>query len=161
MILWFASWKATKKTPMKNVVLFFLGCLLFENATYCQTSSKYTKFMMHGVEFQTNGKDTICIVDPMPQYPGGSDALLAFEEQNINYPETARRDHIEGKVLVSFVVDRTGVIRNVIIKQGVRDDLDYEAMRVVKMMPKWKPGEIKGVPVSVKFTLPINFRLTN
>lgn len=145
---------------MKNVVLFLVFGLCW-SATYSQNISQYRKLILHGVEAQTNGKDTIYIVDPMPQFPGGRSAMVEFLKQNIYYPVSARRDHIEGEVLVTFVVDKTGVIRNVVIKKGVREDLDNEAIRVMQIMPKWSPGKIKGVPVSVKYTIPIHFHLSN
>ena len=89
-----------------------------------------------------------------PQFPGGSDSLISFVKRNLKYPETAIKDSIEGKVIVTFFVGTTGKITDVKLKHGVRYDLDNEALRIVSIMPKWIPANVK-----VNFTLPIKFTL--
>ena len=100
------------------------------------------------------------IVENMPEFPGGMAELMKFLQQNIRYPEQAQKDSIQGRVIVQFVVDKTGKITNPVISRSVSSELDAEAIRVIKAMPLWTPGEQKGEPVNVKFTLPIQFRLT-
>ena len=124
-----------------------------------EVKNEYYKFSKNGIEFQTNGKDTICIVDPMPEFKGGKEKLSKFLSKNLNYPEKAYNDNIEGTVFVSFVVGKSGEIENVKIKKGIRKDLDNEALRVVMKMPKWKPGAQNGNPIPVQMTLPIVFKL--
>jgi len=99
------------------------------------------------------------IVETMPEYPGGPEAMIKFIQQNIQYPDSARNEGIQGKVYVNFVVDSSGNITNVKILRGVHETLDKESIRVVKSMPKWKPGTQKGKPVRVSYNLPISFRI--
>jgi len=120
---------------------------------------KYTSFFENGVEYKTDGKDTICIVDIMPEFKGGKEKLIKYLTANIKYPETATRDKIEGKVFVNFVVAADGKIIEEKVIKGVRDDLDNEALRVIRKMPRWKHGEQKGNAIRVSYTLPISFKL--
>jgi TonB family protein len=124
-----------------------------------ETKSEYVPFMKDGYEYQTNGIDTIFIVDPMPEFPGGDLGFMKFIRNNIKYPKSAKKDKIEGKVYVQFVINRQGETEQVIVVRGVREDLDKEAMRVIRKSPKWKPGEQHGKPVKVAYTIPINFEL--
>jgi protein TonB len=103
--------------------------------------------------------DTFIIVEEMPEYPGGQAAMMKYISSSLVYPESAADREIEGKVLVSFVVDKTGKVGDVKIKKSVNKDLDKEAIRVVKGMPLWKPGMQAGVPQNVQFYLPIMFKL--
>ena len=98
-------------------------------------------------------------VEEMPVYPGGEDGLREFIAENVQYPENAKKNGITGKVFVSFVVDKTGKVTNVEIARSVDDDLDKEALRVIKTMQTWKPGKIDGKKVNVGFTIPIMFAL--
>lgn len=98
-------------------------------------------------------------VERMPEYPGGTDALVQFLSQNVVYPRIAVENGIEGKVIVQFVVDKDGSITNVQIVKSVDPSLDKEAKRVISAMPKWSPGFQRGKPVRVKYTVPVNFAL--
>lgn len=95
----------------------------------------------------------------MPEFPGGQGALLQFLAKSIKYPVIAQQNGIQGRVTCSFVVGKDGVIRNIEVIRGVDPSLDLEATRVISMMPKWKPGMQKGKEVSVKYTVPVTFRL--
>ncbi|MDP4207174.1 MAG: TonB family protein [Bacteroidota bacterium] len=99
-------------------------------------------------------------VEQMPDYPGGTDALSKFLSENIKYPKTAAEMGISGRVYVKFVVNKQGEISNVSVLRGIGGGCDEEAVRVVKMMPNWKPGKQNGMPVNTYFTLPIVFRLS-
>ncbi len=99
------------------------------------------------------------IVESMPEYPGGELALRLFIANNIEYPEAAQKEGTQGKVYVSFVVDKEGNVANAKIARGVDPLLDLEALRVVNSLPAWKPGVQKGMPVNVSYTVPINFAL--
>lgn len=94
-----------------------------------------------------------------PNFPGGDDALKKYLSENLKYPIIAQESGIQGKVIVKFVVSKTGDILDVQIFKGVDTSLDREAVRVVQSMPKWIPGKQKGKTVSVYFTLPIEFML--
>ena len=96
-------------------------------------------------------------VEEMPEFPGGMPALIEFLQTNIKYPKDAIKQDVGGRVMVMFVVETDGSISNVRVARKVFPSLDEEAVRVVKAMPKWKPGKEKGRPVRVNFTLPVVF----
>ena len=101
------------------------------------------------------------IVDQMPEFPGGTEALLKFVANNVKYPEKAKDEEISGRVFISFVIEKDGSVSNVEVKRGIGGGCDDEAVRVVKAMPKWKPGKKDGKPVRVSYMLPVNFKLTD
>ena len=96
-------------------------------------------------------------VEEMPEFPGGMPALIEFLQTNIKYPKDAVKQDVGGRVMVMFVVETDGSISNVRVARKVFPSLDEEAVRVVKAMPKWKPGKEKGRAVRVNFTLPVVF----
>lgn len=101
------------------------------------------------------------VVENMPRFPnGGMSALMQYLNENIRYPEAATKAGVQGRVTVQFIVDKDGSIDDVKILRSVNPDLDAEAIRVIKMMPRWEPGTHKGKPVRVKYTVPVMFRLT-
>ena len=97
-------------------------------------------------------------VEVMPQYPGGMQAMMQFMAENVKYPAQAAKEKIEGKVSVQFIVEKDGSISNVQTVAPVHPLLDAEAIRVVKAMPKWAPGKVKGENVRVKFVMPVMFK---
>jgi len=99
------------------------------------------------------------VVEQQPEYPGGMEAMAKFIGKNLKYPSTARRMGVDGKVFVQFVVDKEGKISDVQVIKGVSADCDKEAVRVVQMMPAWKPGKQNGKAVKARFVLPIRFKL--
>ena len=99
-------------------------------------------------------------VDVMPEYPGGTTAMFDFIQKNVNYPESAKKKGIEGRFFVQFVVEKDGSLSSFTVLRGVSDDIDAEAIRVLKMMPKWKPGMKDGKPVRVQYTMPFKFQLS-
>lgn len=97
--------------------------------------------------------------DVMPQFPGGEVAMLKWIAEHVKYPETAQESNIQGRVVVQFVVTKTGSIGKVKIVRSVDPDLDKEAVRVIKSLPRFYPGKVNGKPVNVWMTLPISFKL--
>lgn len=95
----------------------------------------------------------------MPEYPGGPEALMTYIKDNLKYPTSAAENGIEGKLFIRFVVTKTGEIKNINVIQGISNECDKEGLRVIKAMPKWKPGMDKGNAVDVYYTLPIVFKL--
>ena len=93
------------------------------------------------------------------EFPGGMAKLMSWLSSNIRYPEAAAQNDIQGRVIVKFVVEKDGSIGNVTVVKGVDKDLDREAIRVVKKMPKWQPGKNNGVSVRSYFNLPVTFKL--
>ena len=100
-------------------------------------------------------------VEQQAEFPGGQGALMKFLSNNIRYPESAQQNDIQGRVIVKFVVEKDGSIGNVTVVKGVDRDLDREAIREVKKMPRWQPGKNNGVAVRSYFNLPVTFRLQN
>ena len=99
------------------------------------------------------------VVEEMPSFPGGQGALMSYLSSNIKYPVVAQENGVQGRVIVAFVVERDGSITDVKVARSVDPSLDREAQRVVKSMPKWKPGKQNGSAVRVKYTVPVVFRL--
>jgi TonB family protein len=99
------------------------------------------------------------VVENMPEFPGGNDALFKFLAENIKYPVTAQTAGIQGRVICQFVVEHDGTISEAEIVRSIDESLDNEAIRIIKAMPAWTPGKQRGETVRVKYTLPINFRL--
>ena len=100
------------------------------------------------------------VVETMPVFPGGAAAMMKFISENIQYPEAAKENGIQGRAICQFVINRDGSIVNVEVTRSTGEILlDEEAIRVIESMPKWTPGMQRGQSVRVKYTLPINFRL--
>ena len=99
------------------------------------------------------------VVEEMPSFPGGQGALMQYLASNIKYPVVAQENGVQGRVIVSFVVERDGSISDVKVARSVDPSLDREAQRVVKSMPRWSPGKQNGSTVRVKYTVPVVFRL--
>lgn len=99
------------------------------------------------------------VVEVMPSFPGGQGALFEWLSKNIKYPVVAEENGVQGRVIVTFVVERNGSITDVQVVKSVDPSLDKEAVRVVKAMPHWIPGKQNGSAVRVKFTVPVTFRL--
>lgn len=103
--------------------------------------------------------DVFFIVEDMPEFPGGEMALRKYIANNIEYPQVAQDNGIQGKVYVTFVVSKDGSVANAKIARGIDPALDKEALRVVNSLPKWEPGKQRGENVNVSYTVPINFAL--
>ena len=109
----------------------------------------------------SQSKDSIYNTDAlevMPEFPGGNEAMVKFLQENVVYPEKAKEKGIGGKTYVSFVIEKDGSITDVKVARGFDKSCDAEAVRVVKSMPKWTPGKVKGQPVRVNFTMPFVFK---
>ena len=111
------------------------------------------------VEIEEDDEEFFMVVENMPEYPGGDLGLMKFIQKNVRYHAIAKEYNITGKVYVSFIVDKQGSVTNVKIVRGVDKNLDAEALRVVSLLPKYKPGKQRGKAVRVMFTIPINFTL--
>ena len=99
------------------------------------------------------------IVEENPEFPGGNEGLAAYLRKNLVYPESAVDNGVQGRVTVGFIVERDGSVASVEIKKSVDPALDKEALRVVKSMPRWKPGKQQGKAVRTRFSVPVVFRL--
>ena len=108
---------------------------------------------------EESDEEFFMVVENMPEFPGGDLGLMKYIQKNVKYPPIAKEYNITGKVFVSFIVDKSGSVSDVKIARGVDKSLDAEALRVVKSLPKYKPGKQRGKAVRVMFTIPINFTL--
>ena len=111
------------------------------------------------VEPEPEEEEIFMVVEDSPEFPGGINALLDYLRKNIKYPAICRESNIQGRVIVSFIVNKDGAIVDPEVVKGVHPSLDKEALRVISSMPNWKPGAQRGKPVRVRYTVPVNFRL--
>ena len=111
------------------------------------------------VEPEPEPDEIFLVVEDQPEFPGGTAALMEYLRKNIKYPAICRENNIQGKVIVTFVVNKDGSIVDIEVIKSVNPSLDKEAIRVISQMPKWKPGAQRGKPVRVKYSVPVNFRL--
>jgi TonB family protein len=126
---------------------------------YCE-ESYYKGELLKGASYdQTGKKYTYDEIEQNPGYKGGDSKLIKFLVENTNYPDFERSRHIQGKVLVRFIVDESGNVTHETIIHSVSPNLDKEALRVVRLMKKFSPGRFRGQPVKVYFNLPMVFRL--
>lgn len=110
--------------------------------------------------FDSTGVEVKCFqYQVMPTFKGGVEGLMKYLSNNINYPRDAIKKSLEGKVFMSFIVDKKGIVRNVKLLKGIWPSIDAEAFRVVNQMPAWNPGTMEGEPVSVRYQIPIFFKL--
>ena len=134
------------KTTMKKLLFILMLCFTALATAGAQQTEK------------PRGK-VYDIVEVMPQFPGGQGELMKFLRNNVKYPAEAQKKKIEGRVIVTFVVNQKGRITHPTVERSAHPLLDAEALRVIKRMPKWTPGRMNGEPVNVKFRLPITFKL--
>jgi len=147
---------------MKKSIFSFLVLMLiviFSSAQEKNTIKIQNKNVIELDSFKLDISDEniFFVVENMPEFPG--DTLREFISQTVKYPGEAAKNKIQGKVFISFVVSIDGSVKNVTVARGVNVDLDKEAVRVIKSLPKWEPGTQKGKPVNVAYTVPINFVL--
>ncbi len=105
-------------------------------------------------------EEIFVVVESMPEFPGGAQEMMKFIAENIKYPVIAQENGIQGRVICQFVIEKNGSVTDIQVVRSSGDaSLDKEAERVIKTMPKWKPGKQRGKPVRVKYTIPVAFRL--
>ncbi len=137
---------------MKKIIT--LSVFIFLGNLYAQVMGR-----VDSVAVTESSGEVLMYAEQMPEFPGGEEGVWKFLGDNLNYPDKARNKGIEGKVWTSFVIDKNGVVKDIEIVSGIGGGCDEEALRVLKLMPAWKPGIQNGIPVNVKFRFPINFAL--
>lgn len=167
-VLTFASTKASALTSqMLNVSVSNLFPTQTEEEPISTVAEKMPQTQEESISTvaekmpQTEEESIFAVVEQMPKFQGGDAELNTFLRSNVRYPDTCRKANIQGSVHVQFIVEKDGAISNVEVIKSVNEFLDNEAKRAVSMMPNWTPGYQHGVPVRVKYTVPINFRLNN
>lgn len=128
--------------------LLLLSAIFLTNIAFCQNEVKVS-----------DDEAIFFVVEVQPEFPGGMDSMYAFIQKNLIYPEKAKAEGIEGRVFITFTIEKDGSVSNVKILRGIGGDCDEAAKEVVEKMPKWKPGKQRGKPVRVQFNLPIKFEL--
>ena len=136
----------------------------FETKTYTLAELNKQYAAMSGSQASGNNptmdnSEVFKAPDEQPEFVGGQTALFNYLSNNVVYPPVAIQNNIQGRVVVSFIIEKDGSVSNVELKYGVDPLLDAEALRVVKAMPSWTPGKINGKPVRTLYALPITFRL--
>lgn len=111
------------------------------------------------IEPKASNNEVYVVVEEMPHFPDGTEALLDYIYRNIKYPADAKKAGIQGRVICNFVVERDGSITDIKVERSINPSLDKEAVRVIGSMPQWNPGKQDGVPVRVKYSLPVTFKL--
>lgn len=149
---------------MKQLIFSIVGLFLMSGVLKAQTDSTEVSvsdsIQLEINEALTKLAESICEnPDVMPEFPGGPDALRKYINQNVQYPRLAAENKEQGRVFVKYIVEPDGTISSVEVARSVSRSLDNEAIRVVKNMPKWKPGTKNGIPVRVAYAVPINFQL--
>lgn len=138
--------------PRHVALSFFLSLLLSANAQEVPAPIGWP-----GPDIDANAT-----VQEAPEFPGGMPALMDFLSAHVVYPKDALDQGVEGKVYIAFMVDKDGSVKDVEVARGAGlPSLGEEAVRVVGLLPPWKPGRLDGRPVKVRYTLPVNFRLTS
>ena len=157
----------TKKSALLKMVFIIPAALFFTlvftfsitEKVMAQAEKGDIKVVQQASTQDSQEETVFTVVEEMPTYPGGQDAMIKYLSENIKYPENARKSGIQGIVFVTYVVEKNGTISDVRILRGVNEELDAEALRVVSAMPAWSPGKQRGETVRVQFNLPINFKL--
>jgi TonB family protein len=145
-------------TAIGITALVVAGCEQNEQSDLLALKDKSSEMKKSVADLPTPGK-IFSVVEEQPEFPGGTSAMYKFLGQNIKYPEAASRANVSGRVFLSFVVTQTGDIQDIMVLKGIGFGCDAEAIRVLKSFPKWEPGKQDGVPVNVRYNLPINFQL--
>ena len=122
-------------------------------AVFCLTTVNAQKTIV-----SQKNQEVFDVVEQMPEFPGGMEALFKYMAENMKYPEDAKKQQVEGRVLVQFIVETDGSVSNTEVLMRVFPSLDAEAVRVISGMPKWIPGKQNGKVVRVKYTIPVSFR---
>lgn len=152
-----------KKIITLSAILVLLGSNLRAQNVINPTNEKDGPTILRAVGDDSTTSDNekvYQVVGQQPNFPGGKEELFKYLAYNMIYPADAAKNKVEGRVLVTFVIEHDGSISNVNVVNSVYPSLDKEAIRVVSEMPKWIPGKANGKTVRVKYTIPITFRLS-
>ena len=163
--------RSKKIGRVKYLLLLPVCALLFMMSSTPVSAQQVKKSIIHEdgsvttmygdkeIEIKKAGEDFYIVVEEMPEFPGGMQALIDFLKANVQYPEAAKQAGASGRVTTSFIVGEDGVCRDFKVLRGVSPELDAEALRVLGLMPKWSPGKQDGKPVPVRYTVPVTFNL--
>lgn len=155
----FGAWKALAALPVAAVLLM-AGCQPANGEAVEQEEIPFEATNVdESVPLDANTDEVFKVVEVDPEFPGGEEALYKYLAENIKYPEKAKNNKVEGRVYITFVIEKDGNVSDAKVLRSVNEELDAEALRVINAMPKWKPGMQRGVPVRVQYNIPISFKL--
>lgn len=155
----FGAWKALAALPVAAVLLM-AGCQPANGEAVEQEEIPFEATNVdESAPLDANTDEVFKVVEVDPEFPGGVEALYKYLAENIKYPVMAKNNKVEGRVYITFVIEKDGTVSDAKVLRSVNEELDAEALRVIKAMPKWKPGMQQGVPVRVQYNIPITFKL--
>ena len=155
----FGAWKALAALPVAALLLM-AGCQPANGEAVEQEEIPFEATNVdESAPLDANTDEVFKVVEVDPEFPGGVEALYKYLAENIKYPEKAKNDKVEGRVYITFVIEKDGTVSDAKVLRSVNEELDAEALRVINAMPKWKPGMQRGVPVRVQYNIPITFKL--
>ena len=155
----FGAWKALAALPVAAVLLM-AGCQPANGEAVEQEEIPFEATNVdESAPLDANTDEVFKVVEVDPEFPGGEEALYKYLAENIKYPEKAKNNKVEGRVYITFVIEKDGTVSDAKVLRSVNEELDAEALRVINAMPKWKPGTQRGVPVRVQYNIPITFKL--
>jgi TonB family protein len=155
----FGAWKALAALPVAAVLLM-AGCQPANGEAVEQEEIPFEATNVdESAPLDANTDEVFKVVEVDPEFPGGEEALYKYLAENIKYPVMAKNNKVEGRVYITFVIEKDGTVSDAKVLRSVNEELDAEALRVINAMPKWKPGTQRGVPVRVQYNIPITFKL--
>jgi TonB family protein len=155
----FGAWKALAALPVAALLLM-AGCQPANGESVEQEEIPFEATNVdESAPLDANTDEVFKVVEVDPEFPGGEEALYKYLAENIKYPVMAKNNKVEGRVYITFVIEKDGTVSDAKVLRSVNEELDAEALRVINAMPKWKPGTQRGVPVRVQYNIPINFKL--
>lgn len=149
--------------PLENMPLQFSAPVVAEDSVVISDtiSRQVSDSTIPANKVNQNEERAYIVVEQGPEFQGGETALMAYIRENLKYPAHAAKKGIQGRVSISFIIEKDGSISNIKVFSTSAEELNQEAIRLVNAMPRWKPGMQEGKPVRVKYVLPITFRLGN
>lgn len=155
----FGAWKTLAALPVA-AVLVMAGCQPANGEAVEQEEIPFEATNVdESAPLDANTDEVFKVVEVNPEFPGGEEALYKYLAENIKYPVMAKNNKVEGRVYITFVIEKDGTVSDAKVLRSVNEELDAEALRVINAMPKWKPGMQRGVPVRVQYNIPISFKL--
>ncbi len=154
----FGAWKMLAALPVA-ALLMMVGCQPANGEAVDQEEIPFEATNVDAAPLDVNTDEVFKVVEVDPEFPGGEEALYKYLAENIKYPLMAKNNKVEGRVFITFVIEKDGNVSNAKVLRSVNEELDAEALRVINAMPKWKPGMQRGVPVRVQYNIPITFKL--
>ncbi|MBR6900206.1 MAG: TonB family protein [Bacteroidales bacterium] len=155
----FGAWKALAALPVAAVLLM-AGCQPANGEAVEQEEIPFEATNVdESAPLDANTDEVFKVVEVDPEFPGGEEALYKYLAENIKYPVMAKNNKVEGRVYITFVIEKDGTVSDAKVLRSDNEELNAEALRVINAMPKWKPGTQRGVPVRVQYNIPISFKL--